>query len=200
MDRIRHARRRLGLSQEELAEASGVSAATIVQVELGNRRPQGRTLRKLAAALGVEVADLLEEEAYPKAGRSSQDDAPTLEELHATAGCETDWLICPEARWQTAWPRDPRPREALQRVHETAAEFNKLKPLMAEQEQGLQPSQKAFGGAYQQAWRRFFATLQEAQARGVAAGIITDSETLYDLEERLGERPGHYLEDLLRAS
>ena len=68
MDRIRYARRRLGLSQEELAEASGVSAATIVQVELGHRRPQGRTLRKLAAALGVEVADLLEEETRPKAG------------------------------------------------------------------------------------------------------------------------------------
>jgi transcriptional regulator with XRE-family HTH domain len=66
VDRIRHARRRLGLSQEELAEASGVSAATIVQVELGHRRPQGRTLRKLAAALGVEVADLLEEEGPPK--------------------------------------------------------------------------------------------------------------------------------------
>jgi transcriptional regulator with XRE-family HTH domain len=77
VDRIRHARRRLGLSQEELAEASGVSAATIVQVELGNRRPQGRTLRKLAAALGVEVADLLEEEASPKAeSRSSLE--PTL--------------------------------------------------------------------------------------------------------------------------
>ena len=71
MDRIRHARRRLGLSQEELAEASGVSAATIVQVELGHRRPQGRTLRKLAATLGVEVADLLEEEASPKAPRRS---------------------------------------------------------------------------------------------------------------------------------
>ncbi len=72
MDRIRHARRRLGLSQEELAEASGVSAATIVQVELGHRRPQGRTLRKLATALGVEVADLLEEEeASPKAPRRS---------------------------------------------------------------------------------------------------------------------------------
>lgn len=72
MDRIRRARRRLGLSQEELADASGVSAATIVQVELGNRRPQGRTLRKLAVALGVEVADLLEEEAHPKAeSRSS---------------------------------------------------------------------------------------------------------------------------------
>ena len=73
MGRIRQARRRLGLSQEELAEASGVSAATIVQVELGNRRPQGRTLRKLAGALSVEVADLFEEEseAHPKAPRRS---------------------------------------------------------------------------------------------------------------------------------
>ena len=64
MGKIRQARRRLGLSQEELAEASGVSAATIVQVELGNRRPQGRTLRKLAGALGVEVADLFEDERH----------------------------------------------------------------------------------------------------------------------------------------
>ncbi len=50
------------MSQEELAKASGVSPATVVQVELGNRQPQGRTLRKLAAALDVEVADLIEEE------------------------------------------------------------------------------------------------------------------------------------------
>ncbi|MDP9484718.1 MAG: helix-turn-helix transcriptional regulator [Actinomycetota bacterium] len=50
------------MSQEELAKASGVSPATVVQIELGNRQPQGRTLRKLAAALDVEVADLIEEE------------------------------------------------------------------------------------------------------------------------------------------
>ncbi len=50
------------MSQEELAKASGVSPATVVQVELGNRQPQGRTLRKLATALDVEVADLIEEE------------------------------------------------------------------------------------------------------------------------------------------
>jgi len=66
--RIRQARRRAGLSQEELAKAADVSPATVVQVELGHRQPQGRTLRKLAGALGVEVADLIEEEvtAAPK--------------------------------------------------------------------------------------------------------------------------------------
>ncbi len=62
MSRVRQARRRAGLSQEELAKTSGVSPATVVQAELGKRQPQGRTLRKLAAALDVEVADLIEEE------------------------------------------------------------------------------------------------------------------------------------------
>jgi transcriptional regulator with XRE-family HTH domain len=65
VSRVRQARRRAGLSQEELAKASGISPATVVQVELGHRRPQGRTLRKLSAALGVEVADLVEEEVNP---------------------------------------------------------------------------------------------------------------------------------------
>lgn len=191
--RVLRARELQGYGLEKTAEEAGVSKNSVLRAEHEEDiRPV--TARKIAAALGMRVADLVAE------SETLKELPPPLEELHAAAGCETDWLICPEARWQGTWPRDPRPQEALQRVHETAAEFNKLKPLMAEQEQGRRPSQRAFGGTYQQAWRRFFATLQEAQARGVAAGIITDSETLYDLEERLGERPGHYLEDLLRAS
>jgi len=191
--RVLRARELQGYGLEKTAEEAGVSKNSVLRAEHEEDiRPV--TARKIAAALAMRVADLVAE------SETLKELPPPLEELHAAAGCETDWLICPEARWQGTWPRDPRPQEALQRVHETAAEFNKLKPLMAEQEQGRRPSQRAFGGTYQQAWRRFFATLQEAQARGVAAGIITDSETLYDLEERLGERPGHYLEDLLRAS
>jgi predicted RNase H-like HicB family nuclease/DNA-binding Xre family transcriptional regulator len=55
-------RRSRGLSQRALAVSSGVSPATIYELETG-RRPQPRpsTLRKLADALGVEVAELLEE-------------------------------------------------------------------------------------------------------------------------------------------
>lgn len=62
MGKVKQARRRLGLSQVELAEAASVSPATVVEIELGHRQPQGRTLRKLAAALGVEVASLIDEE------------------------------------------------------------------------------------------------------------------------------------------
>jgi transcriptional regulator with XRE-family HTH domain len=42
----------------ELAERAGVSRATIADLELGKRRPQPKTRRKLAAALGVEPHEL----------------------------------------------------------------------------------------------------------------------------------------------
>jgi transcriptional regulator with XRE-family HTH domain len=38
----------------ELSERSGVSRATIAELELGKHGAQPRTRRKLAAALGVE--------------------------------------------------------------------------------------------------------------------------------------------------
>ena len=61
MERLRHIRERAGYSQQRLADDSGVSQHTISEIELGRRKPQGRTLRKLAEALGVSVADLLGE-------------------------------------------------------------------------------------------------------------------------------------------
>lgn len=50
------------MSQTELAERAGVAPSTVVVAESGHRQPQGRTLRKLADALDVTVADLLEDE------------------------------------------------------------------------------------------------------------------------------------------
>ena len=88
LERLRHIREQAGYSQQDLADESGVSQHTISELELGRRRPQGRTLRKLAQALGVEVVDLREDTASPKAeSRSSLE--PTLlngleEERHAT--------------------------------------------------------------------------------------------------------------------
>jgi len=188
--RLRVLRAERGLTLREAASLTGVAKETISDIERGLRHPHDPTLAKIAKGYRVSVEDLLEEAVL--AGELV--DGPSLEELHAAAGCETDWLVCPEARW-AAWPRDPRPREAMQRVRETPIEFAKLKPLMAEQERGLPWSQKAFGGRYQQAWRRYFDTMLEAHARGVADGVITDEATLDDLQEKLD-----YLEALLRAS
>jgi transcriptional regulator with XRE-family HTH domain len=62
MKELTRVREERGLSQQRLANASGVNKATINQIERGRRSPNARTLEKLAEALNVEVADL-----FPKA-------------------------------------------------------------------------------------------------------------------------------------
>jgi len=54
---LRHLRKARGLSQPELAAATGVDQATISLIETGRRKPQLETLEKLAPALGVDVRD-----------------------------------------------------------------------------------------------------------------------------------------------
>jgi transcriptional regulator with XRE-family HTH domain len=61
LETLRYIREQAGLSQPELSELSGVAQGTISDIERGKRKPRGRTLRKLAQVLGVEVADLLGE-------------------------------------------------------------------------------------------------------------------------------------------
>ncbi|WP_165821991.1 helix-turn-helix domain-containing protein [Hymenobacter edaphi] len=56
-DRIQTIRKSRGLSQEMLAEQSGVSLRTIQRVEQGDTVPRGHTLQALAAALGVALDD-----------------------------------------------------------------------------------------------------------------------------------------------
>lgn len=56
--RVARAREENALTQVELAERSGVNEITISNIERGRQKPAARTLRKLAAALEVEVRDL----------------------------------------------------------------------------------------------------------------------------------------------
>jgi transcriptional regulator with XRE-family HTH domain len=57
MTELTRIREECALSQQGLADASGVNKATINQIERGRRSPNARTLEKLAAALGVEIGD-----------------------------------------------------------------------------------------------------------------------------------------------
>ncbi|ABG03558.1 transcriptional regulator, XRE family [Rubrobacter xylanophilus DSM 9941] len=59
--KLRQLRRQMGWSQHELARRSGVDRATISAIESGKRDPSGSTMRKLADALGVPVAELYKE-------------------------------------------------------------------------------------------------------------------------------------------
>ena len=62
-DTLRRERRRAGLTQEELADKADVGHATIARIEAGYiNAPRVSTLRKLAAALGLQVRDLLDDE------------------------------------------------------------------------------------------------------------------------------------------
>jgi transcriptional regulator with XRE-family HTH domain len=76
MEQLVRLRELKGFSQRALAKESGVSPATIYELENGRRRPNPSTLRKLAGALDVEVADLLGAD-YPKEERRSSPE-PTL--------------------------------------------------------------------------------------------------------------------------
>ncbi len=75
MESLRHIREQAGYSQQDLADETGVSQHTISEIELGRRKPQGRTLRKLAKALNVKVADLVGGDVRPKARTLSPRDA-----------------------------------------------------------------------------------------------------------------------------
>ena len=57
---IKSLRKKLGWSQELLAEKTGVSAPYITQIEVGKRTPSLDIVEKLALALGVEYKTLFE--------------------------------------------------------------------------------------------------------------------------------------------
>lgn len=56
---LRRERQRHGLSMRELEAKSGVSKNTISGLESGERAAQGRTVRRLAETLGVDIERLV---------------------------------------------------------------------------------------------------------------------------------------------
>lgn len=60
--RIKEAREAAGLSQYVLARRSGVTQPFISQLEAGLKNPTYLTLQKLALGLGVDPAQLVEQE------------------------------------------------------------------------------------------------------------------------------------------
>ncbi len=63
MNALKDIRRRRGWNQRDLARQAGVGQDTISGIESGRHEPRPSTLKKLAAALGVEIAELYGEAA-----------------------------------------------------------------------------------------------------------------------------------------
>jgi transcriptional regulator with XRE-family HTH domain len=61
MQAVKRLRLARGWTQNELAFHAGLATSVISQVETGKRSPAARTLKKLATALDVEVAELFAE-------------------------------------------------------------------------------------------------------------------------------------------
>ena len=59
---IRRLRELRALSQRELAAQARLSVTTVNRIEVAKRKPMPRTVRKLAAALGVTPEELLSEQ------------------------------------------------------------------------------------------------------------------------------------------
>jgi transcriptional regulator with XRE-family HTH domain len=57
---LRGARKKLGLSQEQVAERSGVHATEVSRIEAGKRDPRVTTVERLARAVEVKPGELLE--------------------------------------------------------------------------------------------------------------------------------------------
>ncbi len=62
VERLKELRKLRALSQQELADAASVGRNTISRIERGETGAHGRTLRRLADALSVDVAELVRTE------------------------------------------------------------------------------------------------------------------------------------------
>lgn len=60
MNNIRRIREERGLTQKALAEAAGVSAPFLYDLENGNRNAKPETWARIAAALGCTIDELYE--------------------------------------------------------------------------------------------------------------------------------------------
>jgi len=89
-------RERRAWSQADLARAAGVSVTTVTAVEAGTTRPQRGTLRRLAAALELEAAEL----APYLTGRGAAL-AERLRQSAGTRGCEIP--DCPDPHLARGW-------------------------------------------------------------------------------------------------
>lgn len=57
---LKTARKKLGLTQEQVSDRSGVHATEISRIEAGKRDPQVSTVEKLARAVELRPGELLE--------------------------------------------------------------------------------------------------------------------------------------------
>ena len=85
--RLRHLRRRSGMTLDALSQAVGRPPSYLSQLENGHREPRLSTVNQLAAALGCRPADLLEASSPEPQGRAGSDAWRTCRQIRCTRRC-----------------------------------------------------------------------------------------------------------------
>ncbi|MGX9866726.1 XRE family transcriptional regulator [Pseudomonas moraviensis] len=75
---LKQKRKQQSITLDELSRRSGVSKGMVVEIEKGSANPSIATLCKIAAALGLSVADFVNVAATPTAHLIDSQDIPTL--------------------------------------------------------------------------------------------------------------------------
>lgn len=97
--RIKEARKSIGLTQRELAERSGTATGTIQQYELGKRQPRIEQLKSIASALNVDVNWLMNGQTLEERDQAWKDRvARRFEEAQAQADGSIRIHVSPERR------------------------------------------------------------------------------------------------------
>lgn len=165
--RLREIREREFLSQQDLADRSGTSRATIADAEAGKRALQPRTLRKIAAALGVSPEELVGD---PKAS------APRPEQTASRAA---------------GAPNRPPGVSVLEaakaaamiggagRIATELATLWKQEVDRYEQSSHAIPAARVFemGSAVDELWRQYFGALEVLQRHAASLGLDPDPST-----------------------
>ena len=103
MNKIRELRIDRGLSQAKLAARAELDPSTVNQIERGARDASPLTLRKVAQALGVNLAELIEETDSPKEVRRSSPEPSfddVIDERRLSRFAEV--IIAAAERWSEA--------------------------------------------------------------------------------------------------
>lgn len=79
-NRLREARRQVGMTQEQLAERVGVAKSTMAHYERGTREPDMGILAKIMAAVNVDANFLFQDEMELAASRDGEQSALCAEE------------------------------------------------------------------------------------------------------------------------
>jgi transcriptional regulator with XRE-family HTH domain len=72
-EKIREARKIMGITQKALAKMAGLELTQICHYEAENREPSVSNLRKLAVAMGISADYLLEIKPYDREGNHDGD-------------------------------------------------------------------------------------------------------------------------------